>query len=43
MFAEAAIRRRFLVPSTGCREWGILKEKGKSGKILKEPINTPVA
>jgi len=41
MFAEAAMQRRCLVPSTGFWEWRGLQQKGKSGKVLKDPVKYP--
>ncbi len=41
MFAEAAQYRRCLVPSTGYWEWRHVKQMGKRGKILKDPIKIP--
>jgi len=41
MYAGAAQYRRCLVPSTGYWEWRHIKQIGKSGKILKDPIKIP--
>jgi putative SOS response-associated peptidase YedK len=41
MFGGAAQYRRCLVPSTGYWEWRHVKQIGKSGKLLKEPVKIP--
>lgn len=36
MFADAAMNRRCLIPSTGFYEWRHIKQRGKNGKVLKQ-------
>ena len=41
MFAEAALERRCLIPSTHFFDWRHLNQRGKSGKVLKQTIAYP--
>jgi len=41
MFADAAMNRRCLIPSTGFYEWRHVKQRGKNGKVLKQTIAFP--
>jgi putative SOS response-associated peptidase YedK len=41
MYAEAAMRRRILIPSTHFFEWRHLYVRGKGGKILKQTVAVP--
>jgi putative SOS response-associated peptidase YedK len=41
MFAQAALQRRCLIPSTHFFEWRHVNQRGKNGKVLKSTIAYP--
>lgn len=41
MFEEAAMERRCLIPSTHFFDWRHLKQRGKTGKVLKQTVAYP--